>query len=111
MRATDAALLLIGLWIMWSFYSAHRSPTNAINLFDLVMVDGRLSKMAVVFMGAFAATTWIMVRLTIDGKMTEGYVGLYGATWAAPMIARLFSNPPSGTTTTTTMTSTEQEVK
>lgn len=95
MRLTDAGMLLLALLIVWSFYRAHRSPGNEINLFDLVMVDGRVSKMATVFMGAFALMTWMMVRLTVEGKMTEGYFGTYGAIWVAPMIARLFSAPPA----------------
>ena len=111
MRVADAVVLLIVLWIVWSFYQAHKSPGNAINLFDLVMVDGRLSKMAVVFMGAFATTTWAIIRLTIDGKLTEGYVGLYSTAWVAPMISRLFANPPASVTTTTASSSTTQEIK
>lgn len=104
MRFTDAAMLLFALFLAWSFYRAHRDPGSEINAFDLVMVDGRLSRLACVFVGAFIATTWLMIRLVLDGKMTEGYMGLYGAMWVAPTIARLFSTPPPPS-------STAQEIK
>lgn len=81
--------------------------TFTFNLFDLIMENGRLSKISCLVMGAFTVHTWIMVRLTFDGKMTEGYLTIYGATWVAPMLARMFSASPSrvepaGVTTTTT---------
>jgi hypothetical protein len=105
MRTADAALLIFGLMLAWSFYRAHLDQTNVINLFDLVMDGGRLSKMACVFMGAFAALTFIMIRLTLDGKMTEGYFTSYGGLCFAPLIAKLFSPAPSPGTTTTIDTS------
>lgn len=94
MRASDAPLLIVVLVIAWSLYKAHRRVENDFSLFDLLMENGRVSKIACVFLGSFAVFSWIMVRLTLDGKMTEGYIGLYGATWAAPLIAKLFSPAP-----------------
>ncbi|MFA7269940.1 MAG: hypothetical protein WC073_11395 [Sterolibacterium sp.] len=105
MRTADAVLLLLGLVLAWSFYRAHLDKTSVINLFDLVMDGGRLSKMSCVFMGAFAALTWIMIRLTLDGKMTEGFFTAYGAIWVAPLVAKLFSPAPTPGTTTITDTS------
>lgn len=109
MRLTDAAVLIFFLALVWSFYQAHRDPHNHFSIFDLVMDGGRVSKMAVVFMGSFATLTWIMVRLTIDGKMNEGYFTSYGAVCFAPLIAKMFSTQQASSMTTTT--STTQEVK
>ena len=96
MRAADAAILIVALVIAWSFYRAHRNATYALDLFDLVMENGRLSRLACVFMGSFAVSSWIMIRTTIDGKMTEGLFLAYGGVWVAPVIAKLFSaNPPA----------------
>lgn len=93
MRATDAALLIVALVVAWSFYRAHRNKDFTFNVFDLIMENGKLSKIACLVMGAFIVHTWIMVRLTFDLKMTEGYLTIYGATWAAPLIVRMFSKP------------------
>lgn len=101
MRAADAALLIIALVIAWSFYRAHRDATLTFNLFDLIMENGRVSKLAFVFLGSFGVTSWLMVRLTLDGKMTEGYLTAYGALWVIPITAKLFSPAPPNPEKTT----------
>ena len=106
MRAADAALLIVALVIVWSFYKAHRDPSFTFSLFDLIMEGGRVSKVSCLVMGAFAVHTWIMIRLTLDSKMTEGYLTIYGATWVAPLLVRLFTPPQTSTSTQTTSTST-----
>ena len=102
MRATDGALLIIALVIAWSVYRAHRNQENTFDVFDLLMENGRLSRIACAFMVTLIATTWIMVRLTFDGKMTEGYFIGYGGMWVAPIIAKMFGTPATPSTTTTT---------
>ncbi len=94
MRATDGALLIVALAIAWSMYRAHRNAAFTFNLFDLIMDNGRVSRLACVFIGSFLVTSWIMVRLTIDGKMTEGYMAAFGALWIVPITAKLFSPAP-----------------
>lgn len=95
MRATDGALLIVALVVAWSFYRAHRDARmTSFNLFDLIMENGRVSKLACVFLGSFGVTSWLMVRLTLDGKMTEGYLTAYGALWIIPITAKLFSPAP-----------------
>ena len=106
MRMADAALSVLLLLVTWSFYRAQRDPAFTFNLFDLIMENGRISKLATAFNVGVLALTWIMIRLTIDGKMTEGYVGLYGSIIIAPIIAKLFSPPSAPGTTTTTDTAT-----
>lgn len=110
MRAADAALLIVALAIGWSMYRAHKSGDAAFvhfNLMDLIMENGRVSKLACVFMGSFGVTSWIMVRLTLDGKMTEMLFSAYAAAWIAPIVAKLFSpSPPASTSTQTTSTQT-----
>ena len=94
MRAADGALLIVALVVAWSFYRAHRNAALTFNLFDLIMENGRVSKLACVFLGSFGVTSWIMVRLTLDGKMTEGYLTAFGALWIIPITAKLFSPAP-----------------
>ena len=104
MRAADGSLLIVSLVIAWSVYRAHRNPQNTFDVFDLVMEGGRLSRLACAFMATLFVTSWVVVRLTFDGKMTEGYFIGYGGMWVAPIIAKLFSTPqPPSTTTTMTV--------
>ena len=111
MSASDAALIVFMLLVTWSFYRAQRDENIAFNLLDLVMENGRVSKLAFAFMTGLVCLTWIMIKLTQAGKMTEGYVGLYGAIIIAPVIAKLFSTPPpAGTTTTIDSKTTTQTI-
>lgn len=96
MRATDAALLIIAMLIAWSFYRAHKDRQFRFNVFDLIMEHDKVSRLACAFMGSFLVSSWIMVRVTLDGKMTDTLFAAYGAIWVAPIIAKLFGvNPPA----------------
>ena len=101
---TEAVAILLLVLIGISLYRAQRDKTFiSFNLFDLLMEHGRLSRLAFVFFAAFFVHTWIMIRLTLDGKISEGYMTFYGMTWAAPIVVKMFSSPqqPSSTVTET----------
>jgi hypothetical protein len=102
LRATDAALLIVALVIAWSFYRSHLNKTNTFDLFDLLMEGGRLSRIACAFMATLVVTSWVIIRLTIEGKLTEGLFTAYVAAWVAPIVAKLFSGPSSTATATST---------
>lgn len=94
-----AALILIIIAIIYVLMKRDRSSMSHINLEDLLLGDDRkLSKAAAVMMGAFAMTTWLMVYLALNGKMTEGYFAIYVGAWIAPTVTRLIVNKPSETT-------------
>lgn len=93
MRATDGALLIVSAVIVWSFYRAHRNPDFTFNAFDLLMEGGRVSRIACAFMATLVVTSWVIVRLTVEGKLTEGIFAAYVAAWVAPIVAKLFSAP------------------
>ena len=104
MRAADAAIIIVALVIAWSFYRAHKAQDIVFNLYDLLLENGKVSRLAVVFMGSFGVSSWIMIRTTIDGKMNEGLFMAYGGVWVAPIIAKLFSSVASSSTTVTATT-------
>lgn len=91
MRTSDALVALIGLILVWLIYRAHRDPSFDLNLFDLIMQDGRASRLGVAFIVSLFVTSWILIRLTLDGKLTEGYFGTYGLMWITPIVAKLFA--------------------
>jgi len=105
-RASDAALLIIALVVAWSLYRAQRDETIQFNLLDLLVENGRVSKLACVFMGSFFVTSWVIIRVALDGKMTETLFAAYAAAWIIPVTAKLFSGP-SPTTTSHSTTSTQ----
>lgn len=109
MRATDAALLIVALVIAWSFIRAHQDKTNSFNVLDLLMENGRLSRLACAFMATLVVTSWVIVKLTVEAKLTEGLFAAYVAAWVAPIVAKLFSGPSSTATATSTSTVTTTE--
>lgn len=102
------AVLGVGLLlIVWSFYRIHQNPNVDLNLFDLLLEGGRMSKISVAFMVAFCFSTWLMAYLALAGKMTEGYFGLYGTLWVGPLVARVIFNKQDFSTTETTKETTK----
>ena len=92
------ALMVVIVSIITVLIRRDRSSVSAINLEDLLIGDdGKLSKAAAVMMGAFAMTTWLMVYMTLGGKMTEGYLAIYVGAWIAPTVTRLFVSKPQET--------------
>lgn len=93
-----AVLLTTVFSIVGMLIRRDRSTVSAINLEDLLLgEDGKLSKAAAVMMGAFAMTTWLMVYLTLNAKMTEGYLAIYVGAWIAPTVTRLIMAKPPET--------------
>ena len=99
---THAAFSIVVLAIIWSVYRLQRNPNVDFNLLDLLMENGRVSKVSAIVMGSFIVTSWLMVDLQINNKMTEGYIGLYGGMWVSPLLVRLFNPTPASETSTRT---------
>ena len=94
----DVMAVLLGLFVVWLVIAVNRlnaRTDNSFQVLDLFMENGRISKAAVVMMGAFGLTTWMMVNLTLQGKLTEGYLGIYVAAWITPVVVRLITGSPS----------------
>lgn len=93
--AMYGALLVALAVIVISFYRLNRDNDD-FNLLDLVMENGRVSRIAFAFMLTLFVTSWITIKLTIDGKMTEQYLFVYGGLWVTPIVSKMFStNPPA----------------
>ena len=91
----EAAGLILILLCALTIYRAHRNAElPAFNIFDLFMENGKVSKLAFVFIGSWVSTTYVFVGTYLAGKMTETWYAVYGAMWVAPIIAKLFSGPP-----------------
>lgn len=105
--------ILASLFIWRSLKKMHASRDVDFDLRDLLMENGKASKASCVLMGAFAVTTWQFIYYTLNGKLTEGYLGIYVAAWIAPVVARLITrseSSSSGPVTATTTTTTQVEV-
>ena len=85
--AVLAALIGLYLW--------HRSKDSAVDISDLLMENGRLSKMAFTWMGSFVVMSFGFIYAVIQGKLSDTYAALYAATWAVPIVTKLFAVKPS----------------
>lgn len=115
MAVVFALAALAASAVIWrSLRRMHDADDINFDLRDLLMENGRVSKAACVMMGSFAATTWFFVYYALNGRMTEGYFGLYIGAWIAPVVARLFKNESAdapGKVTSKTTTETTLETK
>ena len=89
-----AVLAIAAALILISFYRMQADPDVKFDILDLIMENGRVSRIAFAFMLTLLVTSWIIVKLTVDGKMTEGYLIAYGGLWVAPILTKMFSNNP-----------------
>lgn len=81
------ALVVVVTRVLWA---RDKDAASKINFDDLLLdVNGRMSKSAAVMFGAFAMTTWMMIFLTLEGKMSEGYLTIYGGLWIIPAVTKL----------------------
>lgn len=106
-------LAAVALLVLISFWRAHRDALAQFNAFDLIMENGRASKIAVAFMLVLGVSTWVIVLLAIRDKLSEGMFGLWLAAWTGPLVAKVIfgKNDMPGTTTSTLMQQTTTEMK
>lgn len=99
---------LMALWVLWEI-SRSDHPFRIADLLVDQDKDGktRASWTKITAIGAFMIASWVVVRLTIDARMTEWLFGFYvcvysGAPVAYRIIAsRLPPEPPQQTVTVT----------
>jgi hypothetical protein len=88
-------LLICMALVLRALLRRDRDEASKISFDDLLLdPDGRMSKSAIVMFGSFAMTTWVIIYLTLAGKMTEGYMGLYLTAWVAPAVTKLIKGVP-----------------
>lgn len=103
-----AAVIIV---IAISVYKMHQDANSRFNVLDLLMEGGRTSRIATAFMVALVATTWVFIKLAVDGKMTEGYMLAFGGMWVTPIVSRMFAtNQVSSSSSETTTTATSVQV-
>lgn len=106
------ALALAGLLLLVvrSLVARDRSEASRLNLEDMLLDEtGHMSSLRVVMLGSFFLTSWVMVYLTLAGKLTEMYFAYYGGFWIIPIVARVIKGPAAvveSATVETTRTST-----
>jgi len=78
--------------IVASFWQAHKKPSFDFNAFDLIMSKGKVDKIAVAFMLVLILSSWVIVDLQVNGRLTEGYFAIYTEAWITPLVAKVVFN-------------------
>lgn len=107
-----AILACAVLAILWSLERRSKSSLSKFHFDDLLLDEnGKTSKAAAVMFGSFVVTTWVIVFLAVNEKLTEGYFGAYIAAWVAPVVANIIKGPQVQPSSTTVATVTQTTVE
>ncbi len=106
-----AALAIFVLGVIRSIYRLHRDPRVDFNLLDLLMENGRVSKISCIVMGSFAVTTWGFIVDCLHRQGLDAVIlGAYGALWVSPLLMKLYNAGQADAVPTTTTTTTAAAV-
>ncbi len=90
------------IFIVRSLIQRSRNIASGFNLDDLLIGDdGKASKTAAVMFGSFGVTSWVIVYLALEEKLTEGYFGAYIAAWVVPIVTKIIKGSPDVSRTST----------
>lgn len=103
--------VILILIVVMTVYQAHKDKDNHFSFLDLLMENGKASKIACMTMGTWAALMFVFIGMYFDGKMTEGLVLAVGGLCFTPLVARMFSSaPPTSIASSTTTTTSTAEI-
>jgi hypothetical protein len=86
-----SGLIYAGIILIIAFflYRAHRDPDNPFDLFDLLKINGRVSKIAVAFLTTLFTSSWYVVHEALEKQLTDTGFAAYLAAWVAPILAAI----------------------
>jgi len=84
---------LVVLAIGWLLYAWQRDEKKYadFDLTDLLMENGRLSRLAFTWLGSFMVMSFGFIYLLLTKGLTDTYALLYAGTWAVPIITKMFA--------------------
>ncbi|MCX7184926.1 MAG: hypothetical protein NTW90_06800 [Nitrosospira sp.] len=83
--------LLMFLYIILELSKRSEDSKCSFNWVDLLLIRGKASKSAIVFLGSWLVLTVSMLYMTIMDRLTVELFTAYGAITVAPAITRQFS--------------------
>ena len=95
----DRELMMVGalcigvVVIAFTLWKVNRDKNIDFSLLDLLMENGKVSKISCIVLGSFAATTWAFIYDCLQRKGVDATtMGAYGALWILPLMARFMGN-------------------
>jgi hypothetical protein len=87
-------VLMFGGFIV-AVWWADRSK-DEFKIVDVLMENGKASKWAVILFCSWIVHTWVIVAWVMNQAATLADLTVYGTTWVAPLIAKMFVQPKGG---------------
>ena len=84
------ALALVAI-SMFFIYRIHSDPSVDFDITDILKKNGRASRQAVLELGAWFATTFVLIHQELEQTLTDTYVAAYGAFWILKGLAQVVS--------------------
>ncbi len=86
----NTLLTIVAIAAIVLIYKLNKDPNIEFDIKDLFSdtKTGKLSTMKISQVVALVVSTWIIVRLTQDGKMSVDYLGMYLGIWVTGYIAK-----------------------
>lgn len=106
------AVLALSIAFAWrTLLRSTKDVRSNINVEDYLLGDdGKVSRAAAFAIGSFFLTTWMLIYMTINGTITEGYYNGFLLAWVAPTLAKILRGPndpiPPSNSTSVVVTST-----
>ena len=72
-------LVILALAIVWNF---QRDKNNKVDVKDLICSEGRINEAKFMRFGEFLVSTWGLIYLIVDQRISEWYFAGYMAAWA-----------------------------
>lgn len=101
-----AILACAVLAVLWSLERKSKDRKSHFTFDELLTEDGKTSKAACLMFGSFAVATWLLVFLTVNGKITEGYFTAYLGFYVAPAVAKIIKGQDATSSAAVTVSST-----
>lgn len=91
-NAMGLVLLLVLALLTIMGWQAQRDTSNNFNIWDLVMEAGKASRTGVAFMSVLVITSWVVITMALQNRLTETVFGIYCAAWVSPLVAKVIFN-------------------
>ena len=90
---------IIGAYV-YAIWKANKTEGNGFQFVDVLMENGKASKWSIILFGSWTIHTWVVVSWVMNSSATLADLTLYGTTWVAPLVAKMFIAPPKDGGTT-----------
>lgn len=87
----ELLLVAVAIYVFFSIKKLHTAE-NSFDLSDLLMENGKASRISVIIMTTFAVTTWAFIYDVTKRKGIDvAILGAYGGMWIVPLVAKFFA--------------------